>query len=78
MQKTEKKKLSKDRLDECLVLVGEMIEDMETKLRQTLDGVYVSKTKEIIFSTRHEYTIDYENQRRSLAEGLKQIHLKGS
>lgn len=54
-----------------------MIEELETAMRQNLDAVYVTKTKEIIFSTRLEYTVDYEKQRRSLAEGLKQIHLKG-
>ena len=64
-------------MEECLAIVGEMIEDLETVMRQYLDGVYVSKTKEIIFSTRLEYTVEYENQRRSLAAGLKQIHLKG-
>ena len=55
-----------------------MVEDLETTMRQNLDAVYVSKTKEIIFSTRHGYTVEYENQRRSLAQGLKQIHLGSS
>ena len=37
----------------------------------------MGKTKEIVFSTRYEQTIDFENQRKSLAEGLKNIHLQG-
>jgi len=59
MQKSEKRKINKESIDECLVVVGEMIEDLETVMRQYLDGVYISKTKEIIFSTRLEYTVEY-------------------
>ena len=70
--------MSKERLEESLVVIGEMVEDLETSMRQNLDAIYVSKTKEIVFSTRHEYTVAYEHQRRSLAQGLKQIHLGGS
>jgi hypothetical protein len=46
-------------------------------MRQNLEAVYIIRTKQTIFSTRYEYTVDYEKQRRSLAEGLRQIHLKG-
>lgn len=49
------------------MVVGEMVEDLETSMRKNLDAIYISKTKEIIFSTRHEYTVEYENTRRSLA-----------
>ena len=46
-------------------------------MRQHLEGVYISKTKDIVFSTRLEYTVEYEKQRRGLAEGLRKIHLNG-
>jgi hypothetical protein len=45
-------------------------------MRQRLEAIYIGKTKEIIFSTRYENTIEYENQRKNLAQGLKSIHLR--
>lgn len=46
-------------------------------MRQVLGAVYTVRTKETIFSTRYENTVEYEKQKKQLAEGLKQIHLKG-
>lgn len=73
----EKRKLGKDKLDSVIVAFGEMVEELETVMRQHLEAVYIGKTQEVIFTTRYEYTVDYEKQRRSLAHGLKQIHLQG-
>lgn len=60
-----------------IVAFGEMVEDLETVLRQYLEGIYIGRTKEVVFSTRYEYTIEFEQQRRHLAKGLKEIHLAG-
>ena len=48
---------------------------METTMRQHLEAVYVARTKEVIFSTRFEYTVEYENNKKNLAEGLRKIHV---
>lgn len=54
-----------------------MVEDLETVLRQYLEGIYIGKTKEVVFSTRYEYTVEFEQQRRQLAKGLREVHLAG-
>lgn len=61
-----------------LITVGEMIEDMETVMRQHLEAIYVAKTKEIIFTTRYENTIEVEKHRMSLASDLKKLRFSGS
>lgn len=60
-----------------IVAFGEMVEDLETVLRQYLEGIYIGKTKEVVFSTRYEYTVEFEQQRRQLAKGLREVHLAG-
>lgn len=77
MQKSEKRKVGKERLEDVIVAFGEMVEDLETVLRQYLEGIYIGKTREVTFSTRYEYTVEFEKQRRSLAKGLREIHLQG-
>jgi predicted transcriptional regulator len=59
--------------DNHLVLIGEMIEDMETIMRHHLEAVYVARTKEIIFTTRYENTIGMEKHRMGLANDLKKL-----
>ena len=45
MQKTEKRKVGKERLEDVIVAFGEMVEDLETVLRQYLEGIYIGKTR---------------------------------
>lgn len=55
--------------------MGEMVEDLETIMRQHLQTVYIGKTQEVIFTTRYENTVAEEEQRRKLANELRGIHI---
>ena len=42
-------------------------------MRQHLEAIYVSKTKEIVFTTRWENTVGMEQQRMGIASDLKKL-----
>lgn len=53
--------------------MGQLVEDMETKMRQNLEGLYISKTKAIIFTTRYERSINENKLKQELAHGLRDV-----
>lgn len=53
-----------------LVNIGRMVEDMENKIRNTLNEIYFSKTKDIVNSLRSVQPICETKQQQALKQDL--------
>lgn len=50
--------------------IGRMVEDMENKIRNTLNEIYFSKTKDIVNSLRSVQPLTERNQQQALKQDL--------
>ncbi|KII62885.1 F-actin-capping protein subunit beta isoforms 1 and 2 [Thelohanellus kitauei] len=56
--------------DDHLIYIGQAVEEMESKIRQTLSSIYFSKTKDILNSLRSMTTVSDELTKKKLQEDL--------
>lgn len=50
--------------------IGRLVEDMENKIRNTLNEIYFSKTKDIVNSLRSVQPLTERNQQQALKQDL--------
>lgn len=53
-----------------IVNIGRMVEDMENKIRNTLNEIYFSKTKDIVNSLRSVQSLTESRQQQALKQDL--------
>ena len=56
--------------------IGRMVEDMENKIRNTLNEIYFGKTKDIVNGLRTVQTMQSKKQQESLRNDLKEALMK--
>jgi len=54
-----------------LVNIGELIEEMENKLRHTLDQIYFSKTRDIVKYLRNPGGVAREKLHKQMQQGIR-------
>jgi capping protein beta len=51
--------------------IGRMVEDMENKIRSTLNEIYFGKTKDVVNDLRTVQGVDAKNKQHMLASELR-------